>query len=404
MKISRLLLFGAMCGLTFMQVRTVRAQGTNVFRVRIDRVTAKAGDTVDVSVLYTLAAPNPHNIHGFVSRFTFDSTLIRVVDFITDGTASAGMGFTPNRTPPIAGLVALGNQEIDLTNPVLFKIRIAVNTRLSDTGWLRWDRSITPIDRAWGVDSTVEDDGWVKTPESRGHVDLATPGITLHGESDGYTPDSVTFSLPVIVSGIGAAKMQSAVLRFEYDTSRLAFLGVRQTGAEQISGTLRSRDIVSILIQSIGGTIAGGDTLAGLQFAALLGTDTMCTALRNMRLMPLNGDAFLGNSIYSYDSICLFGGWKNSSISREAKHHASLGIYPNPAECHVAFRGDGFDEMSRYRISVFDMTGVLVFRSVDKNADWNVAPGTPQGVYEVIFEDVTRAERSAERVVIGPQP
>jgi len=404
MKIRRLLLIGAMCGLMVMQTSAIRSQSANVFRASVDRLTANAGDTVIVSVHYTFTAPKAHNIRGYAARFSFDSTLIRVVDFITDSTASAGMGTVPNRTPPNAGLVALGSQEIDLTNPVLFKIIIAVNRQLSDTGFLLWNRAITLIDKSWGVDSIVEDDGWVRTPESNGHVVLTTPGIILHGESDGFTPDSVVFQLPILVSDVRFARMSEAVLQFVFDDARLAFKASRQVSLIQISNGFQHFDTAQFLVRGPNGNlIVGGDTIAIVDFTAIVGTDTACTALRNMRLTPIAGDAFLGNTIYSFDSICLFGGWKSFGvISNEKKPSAQFEIYPNPAQRHVAFRCEGFDERDRVRISVFDVNGKIVYRTDDRSAGWEIAPSAPKGVYEVVFEDFTRNVRSIQPVVVGP--
>jgi len=152
--------------------RPVSAQ--NVMRLRIDTVTAKPGATVDVRVLYTFTSTHAHNIHDFNTRFLFDTSKSHLVAYILDG--AARIPFFADTTGSHAGLLALGTQEIDLTDSVLYTIRMTLDSNLDtingDTAWVRWDPewtlSATQTFGAGdeGVDAVDHEDGWIRTPPS----------------------------------------------------------------------------------------------------------------------------------------------------------------------------------------------------------------------------------------------
>jgi hypothetical protein len=142
-------------------VRDATAQ--NVMNLRIDTVTATPGATVDVRVLYTFASTHAHNIHDFNARFFFDTSKSNLVAYIMAGTASAALFDT---TGSHTGLLALGDQEIDLSDSVLFKIRMKIDSN-ADTAWIRWDPNWIVFGAGdEGVDTVHQQDGWIRTPKS----------------------------------------------------------------------------------------------------------------------------------------------------------------------------------------------------------------------------------------------
>ncbi len=140
-----------------------QATAQNIMSLRIDTVTAIPGSTVDVRVLYTFTSTHAHNIHDFNARFLFDTSNSNLVAYIMAGTASAALLDT---TGSHTGLLALGNQEIDLTDSVLFKIRMTVDSN-ADTAWIRWDTNWIVFGAGdEGVDIVHQQDGWIRTPKS----------------------------------------------------------------------------------------------------------------------------------------------------------------------------------------------------------------------------------------------
>ncbi len=186
-----------------LSVGSVSAQ--NVMHLRIDTVTAQPGATVDVRVLYTFISTHAHDIHDFTARFLFDTSESQLVAYILAGTASAALKDT---TGSHNGLLALGNQEIDLTDSVLFKIRMTIDSN-ADTAWIRWDSNwyhgyglavFTAGDE--GIDSVSLEDGWIRTPQMNAVVQSqldtadalqfypnpATEQVTI--KSPGYASDA----------------------------------------------------------------------------------------------------------------------------------------------------------------------------------------------------------------------
>src|SRR2546421_5645368 len=80
--------------IAFLLLASQAASAQNVFRVRIDTMTVKAGDTATVNVYYSFTSTKAHNLNGFVARFLFDSNLVKITGYITSGTASDGMSTT----------------------------------------------------------------------------------------------------------------------------------------------------------------------------------------------------------------------------------------------------------------------------------------------------------------------
>jgi len=190
----------------------------NVMHFRIDTVTANPGATVDVRVLYTFTSTHAHNIHDFNARFLFDTTASQLVAYIMDGTASADLTDT---TGSHAGLLALGNQEIDLTDSVLFKIRMTIDSN-ADTAWIKWDRNWIVFGAGdEGVDSVYQQDGWIRTPKSKANVKTSSaselPRLYPNPASERVTIDAPEYT-------------EGATLEVFAVTGRLAFSGPLGSG------------------------------------------------------------------------------------------------------------------------------------------------------------------------------
>jgi hypothetical protein len=212
-------------------VSPVAAQ--NVIHLRIDTITADPGATVDVRVLYTFTSTHSHNIHDFLARFHFDTSKSKLAAYIMDGTASAALCFPPADTiPSHTGLLVIGNgQEIDLTDSVLFKIRMTLDSN-ADTAWVRWDSSYYHgyalavfSDGDEGIDSVTQEDGWIRSsrpPESVRSVSNTEAPLRMY-------PNPARDRVTIEVSGAG-----DAVIEVYDAVGRLSFDGPLVLGGWQI--------------------------------------------------------------------------------------------------------------------------------------------------------------------------
>jgi hypothetical protein len=201
----------------------------NVMHLRIDTVTANPGATVDVRVLYTFTSTHAHDIHDFNARFLFDTSESRLVAYIMTGTASAALTDT---TGSHKGILALGNQEIDLTDSVLFIIRMTIDST-ADTAWVRWDPNwyhgdgsavFTAGDE--GLDSVTLEDGWIRTPKSNATVQVASSALELPRLYPNPAYDRVTINT--------SGSTEGAILQVFDAVGRLSFAGPLVLGAWQI--------------------------------------------------------------------------------------------------------------------------------------------------------------------------
>jgi hypothetical protein len=201
----------------------------NVMHLPIDTVIANPGATVDVRVLYTFTSTRAHNIHDFNARFLFDTSESKLVAYVMAGTASADLTDT---TGSHVGLLALGNQEIDLTDSVLFIIRMSIDSN-ADTAWIRWDPNWYHGDGLAvftfgdeGIDSVTLEDGWIRTPRSPAAVQVASSELELPR----LYPNPAYDQVMIDASGLGAG----ITLQVFDAVGRLAFAGPLLFGAWQI--------------------------------------------------------------------------------------------------------------------------------------------------------------------------
>jgi len=136
----------------------------NVMSLRIDTVTANPGATVDVRVMYTFTSTHSHNIHDYNARFLFDTLKSHLNAYILTGSASAALSFPNDTIGSHTGLLMVGNgQEIDLTDSILFTIRMTIDSN-ADTALVRWDTNWVVFGAGnEGVDTVHQKDGWIRT-------------------------------------------------------------------------------------------------------------------------------------------------------------------------------------------------------------------------------------------------
>ncbi len=361
----------------------------NVMHVRVDTLTAQPGDTVFVNVLYTFQATRGHNVHDFVARFLFDSSDMTILGYQLAGTASAAISFIQDTTiGDHTGLVAVGNlqdNEIDLTDSVLFRMRVAIPPQLADTAWIRWDTNWAVFDVSDSVDSVVREDGWVRTPSTAGHISLAMPSVRAD------TGQSVR--VPVLLGDVHRAGISAGVLRFVIDTMQLP---VRNIVAGTPSDAVLQAwsiylDTVSITLHAgVGGVIAGDDTLVFLTLHTSPRQDTAC-------LMPvIEFDSvqakYTGNVSAAVGNICVVPGLSGpSSVSSEMPGLPDIGVFPNPARNEVTFlhSGDALRFDGGAQLHVFDAVGRRVYSAALQASVWRIPPSLTPGVYEIVLQGDT---------------
>src|SRR4051812_13609551 len=214
------------------QVSHSALDGTgNHLTIRIDTLSIKPGENdVFLNVYYTFTTTKPHIFRGYNAHFFFDPKKVTIVDLITDGTASKDLGFQEfNPKAPEAAVVTLGDQEIDLSNPILFKIRLTVSPKMTDTTFLRWD--YIDIPDYFGVDTPVVlQDGWIARLKPKTDVALSTPNLEIQSDS--------ALLVPVMISALKNANLKQARLSFQIDTSVLSFVGATANPASNGEITL----------------------------------------------------------------------------------------------------------------------------------------------------------------------
>jgi len=360
---------------------TALASAQNVFRVRIDTMTVKPGDTTTVNVYYTFSSSEPHNLNGFVARFLFDSNLIQIPGYITNGTACEALSATESHR----GIATLGAQEIDLKNPVLFRMRVAASKLLSDTAMIRWDPDFPMFSAEEGVDTVMQSNGWIRTALVTAHTVLSAPSRTVYGVFTGPYADSEAFDLPVTISDIGSANVTHALMTFAFDRNRLAVQNVSSKLATASVTVLPSPssafDTARIELQS-SNPIAGSDTLIVLHLYALIGPDTTCTSLMNVTWLPLNAEAKLGSTEVEFDSVCqvhLFGHYVPPASVEQAIGEPNR-VYPNPARDYVISTRTDVKSFELY-----DAAGRIVAQCERQNDVWFVPQSLRSGVYRIVL-------------------
>jgi hypothetical protein len=386
MRAGLLLVVGLLC----LAAGPVSAQHS--MRVRIDTVTGNPGDTVLVNVYYTFTGTLPFDLHAFNAKFSYDTALVYIADYVSSGTASSAIPIFDKSHLGVVFYASSGT-DIDFANPVLFRMKVAIKQSLSDTAWIRWVAFGTDEP----VDSEVEQDGSVRTQVTAAHTVLTAKSKIVSGVSSGYFPDSVRFTLPVMISDISAANVTSAELRFKYDERRLAFVAAHstsnlQTQIARVSKVEQTANTVTVDLQASGEKILGADTLVNLDFYALVGIDTVCTGLDSVRWTPLNSDAKRGATEIAFDSICLYGRLGTADV--EIDEVGPVRLYPNPARDFVLSAGADIENLK-----VFDAFGRLVALCELNSNVWTVPASFRSGLYRVVVTDRVGRTTAAALVI-----
>jgi len=396
-----ILLVGAIFSLSVHSVLVVpvlRAQKLdtmNVMRVRLDTVTVSPNDgDIFVNAYYTFHLPKPHDIRGFDLRFFYDSTLTRLQPFLLDGTASSSLTDASNPAPPEARFVVLGSNEIDLTNPVLFKLHFTV-ARLQDSELLRWDRAFSEIAswqvNRWGLDTIILEDGWIRVQQPKVTVSISNPSLTVKADS--------SLNVPIVVSDLSAAKLRKVRVGFVFDTTALKFVAVSSTEPGVSAGPVVVKaDTLSVDLTSVQ-PMLGADTLVTLTFRAVDRTDTLTTGFMDGVFTALNADALVGSVQWTFHPIRIEGRRPASVVTVSDAEAPYVEVFPNPASGWVRVRMTDKNEDNPFCITIFDALGNEVFRTTGRDAEWMPPPGTANGSFEAIVTN-TRTGASWVRSVL----
>jgi hypothetical protein len=255
--IQRLLTRVAVIGAFALSAHSAAAQ--NVMHLRIDTVTAKPGAMVDVRVLYTFTSTHAHDIHDYNARFLFDTSKSKLVAYVLSGSASVALSAPNDTIGSHAGMLLIGNgQEIDLTDSVLFTIRMTLDSN-ADTAWIRWDSSwyhsdglavFTAGDE--GIDSVIQEDGWIRTSEPPASVESVSSVQAPFGMYPNPAREDVKIDLPGS-SGNAVMKVYDAV-------GRLSFEGPLVLGGWQIPSGFPA-GAYEVLLNETGRTVQNIGTL-----------------------------------------------------------------------------------------------------------------------------------------------
>ena len=400
--ITRLLVRAALIALAVIAgANAAKAQYT--MSLRFDTVTANPGDTVNLNVYYKFtSATKPQSVQDFNLRFDYDTSEIYAFDYILDGTASDSLFvFGTSHQGIVAGDSSDTMHSLDFADSVLCKIRFRVDKGLADTAFIRWDTNVSVFEYADSVDVT-EQDGWIRTPSTNGHVTLSTPSLTVD--------TGKVFSVPVSIPGIENARVDSAVLQFEVDSTRLlfkgSFAGTASNAVVQLITVTQSvdtshLDTVSIVLKGInGGKIAGSDSLLTISFYSIPWYDTACVSLQDLRFVALNSGSLIGNTVSSSGSICVVPGSMQADVSPVAAQGSKFSAYPNPARNQVTFDAGGGNNTGRATIEVYDVLGRRVFMSSEAYPVWQIPSDIQSGTYFARMN--TETERFTTCLVIEP--
>jgi hypothetical protein len=389
------LIFGLAC------VTSLRAQNLdmmNWLRVRFDTVTIKPdqGD-IFVNVSYTYHLPKQHNIHAYDLHFYYEQAKTSIVQFIFDGTATptSGSFLDTNQTAPDASVVFLGSNEIDLTNPVLFKVWF-FNAGLVDSETLRWDRTLSENAQYQlgfeGLDTIILEDGWIKVQQpSKIAVAISTPAETAAADS--------MLTVPVTIGDLTGANLLHAKIGFVFDTSVLQFAGVIGAESGITAIPVLTKDTLDIDLRS-SAPMRGGDSLITLQFHAVKRMDTVTTRFSTGIFTALNSDALLGNVQFIFNPIRIEGESSVSGVGASRLQSLSIEIFPNPAAHSVRIQIMDASPSDRFSVGIFDALGREVFRSEGVDVRWTSASGIPNGMYEAVVTSLNSGFRIVHAIAI----
>jgi hypothetical protein len=184
-------------------------------------------------------------------------------------------------------------------------------------------------------------------------VKISLPPTTVSRDS--------TFDVPVIFDMTSESKLKHFAFSFDFDSSVVRFDDAYL--ASDIQGTLTK------VIQPVHGdvfveskdtnTLFGADTLFYLRVTSKGRTDTICTALSQVGLLPINDDAKVDTRVISIGDLCVQGFTPTpTKVVREYEGLRDLFISPNPASEIVMISLP--EQKGRFSVEIFDAAGHTV--------------------------------------------
>lgn len=355
----------------------------NALTVRVDTMTINAQQTdILLGVYYKLTGDKPADFYGFDARISYDTTKIRAVQVVFDGTASANLGFHIGNTN-IAGevrAVVLGQpgQDIDTTNPLLFLVRFSVLSAGFDTAYLSLFRfDVTP---PMHIDTVIRQNGWLRhnivvTPPARVPIEVST--------SEAFGKSDSLIVMPILVSDLTKANVRKAQFVFSYDTSLLTFIA---SGAGSISGNMLmtrdsqtgTRHFVVVSNSDTNKPLIGSGELFSLRFHAKRREDTVCSELVDTAFQVLNPDAHVDSVTLRLSQICVVGTGMAKAVASTAALEDKFDARPNPFVSEISLGSTG--SVPQY-LEVVDVLGRRVFAALIKGAFRWQTFSLPQGTY-----------------------
>jgi hypothetical protein len=366
--------------------------------IRFDTLSVKPGQSdVILNVYYTFTTTKPHNFRGYNAHFFFDSTKVRIVKLITDSTASANLGYQDlNPKSPEAAVVTLGDQEIDLSNPILFKLELNVLPALTDTTSFRWD--YIDIPDYFGVDLPVELlDGSLTRKWPKVDVAITTPPATAKADS--------SVVLPIAISDLSGANIQSAELSFTIDTSIVTVANVTtDTSSHAVitSVNMQGTNVVIDFGLAPKALSFVGSSLARLTLQTKPREDTACTAISDASFVAQNIDAAVETVTIGFGSICVYGKpVPTGLVGEDDAQTIAFESYPNPIRNVLHFRLSGVHESpTDYSVTICDLLGRELYRASGFSGEWIPEARCANGIYHMIVKNVRTGEVASRSILL----
>ena len=357
--------------------------------VRVDTILIQPTDNdIVVPVYYSQQGDSTLDFYGFDSRISYDTTKLRAIQVIFNGSASENESYHIGGTS-IAGDVraeVLGQPgvDIDTTNPVLYFIRFTVLSPTFDTAFLTLYRfDVTP---PMHIDSIRKLSGWLRH---------STPVIPTHGAvtlstAEGFGKSDSMISLPIMISDPTQANILQARFSFAVDTSILRYLG--STGGSLGSEQLVTSDNVNglnhvVTIRAVDSTkpLAGAGVLLTLHFQAVHRTDSVCTELRDTSFSVTNSGAHLDSATLRFNPICVLG---QSAVGVARYTVEPLAVWPNPFHTEFRVRLQG-DWRSMY-LELSDISGKVLLSEIVEH-ETTIRSALATGMYIVHVAPVSNS-------------
>jgi hypothetical protein len=289
-----------------------------------------------------------------------------------------------NTNPLDARFVMLGDHEPDWSNPILFYVRVSVQLNPGDVVPFHWTYVEDP--KYFKVDTITTEDGWLMLEPPK-PASIAYRDTTMRSDS--------IISVPVTVSDLNGAGLTAARFEATLDTSIFDFISVTPGPTEQatVNAELTGSRITADLSATGTSTLVGNTTLLFVQLHAKHRQDTVCSALTDGSLKPLNSGAYLGTVSAFFGNICVYGVKPPDIVARGSV--VQLEVFPNPATSVVHLTAS--EPVSE--VQVYDLLGHEVY-SARNITDWSPSPSLANGCYHLIARDREGVIREADVTLV----